>query len=432
MQTNRWIELSQHFYRRLLHLYPQNYRVTYEEEMFRVFTDQCREAYEQRGKPGILSLWPRILVDLGLTVTQEHLADPQAKLGLLDARPDTPLPWKGVLLVLIPGLIFFISQIEQLTSSNDWFFLAFYRASYFLILPVLLVWLFTRRFPVWGLIPLGLLYNVLGSYNPDYLIGKLPFSISSLYPPGTEIYINYLLLVSGCIVLLGILIWYNAHRREISLPAWGWLVLYSLLVIVQIIAHLWYMVASFATAQGLDLQAVMNLIDIKQNIIYMTLWYLYSPVLFLLLIFIGKLFARKYGGLSFLILLGYLLPTIVFGRYGEWNNALPFYLVSTAVLVYRFVVALIAPVWLVRAASEPKRKRGAAIPVAIAILCQVSLNVIVYLAWRSQYNLPAELFGLALIIWNQLILAAGLGLAVTLYLPKPRTAIASPAPAVTT
>ena len=80
-----------------------------------------------------------------------------------------------MLLVLIPGLIFFVSQIEQVTSTNDWFFFAYYRAAYFLILPVLLVWMFTRRFPVWGLIPFGLLYGTLQSYNPGFLISKLPF-----------------------------------------------------------------------------------------------------------------------------------------------------------------------------------------------------------------------------------------------------------------
>ena len=163
MKTNRWIALSQRLYRWLLHLYPQAYRTTYESEMFHVFTDQCREAYAQRGRLAMLSLWLRTLVDVGVTVVREHLSDPQAKVGLLEAMPNAPLPWKGVLLVLIPGLIFFVSQIEQVTSGNDWFFLAFYRAGYFLILPVLLVWVLTRRFPVWGLIPFGLLYETLWS-----------------------------------------------------------------------------------------------------------------------------------------------------------------------------------------------------------------------------------------------------------------------------
>jgi hypothetical protein len=149
----------------------------------------------------------------------------------------------------------------------------------------------------------------------------------------------------------------------------------------------------------------------------MSLWYLYDSLPFLLLVFIGKLFAPKYEGLSFLILLGYLLPTIIFGRYGIWNEVIPFYVVTLAVLVYRFVVALVAPIWLVRAASVPRRQRAAAIPVAIAIICQISLNVIVSLVWEGQSAFQLSPLDFVLPIWGQFIIAAGLGLAVTLYLP---------------
>ena len=74
MEKNRWIELSQRFYHWLLRLYPRAYRTAYETEMFHVFTDQCREAYQQRGNRGLLSLWLRTLSDLGVTVVREHSA----------------------------------------------------------------------------------------------------------------------------------------------------------------------------------------------------------------------------------------------------------------------------------------------------------------------------------------------------------------------
>jgi len=95
METNHWIALSQRFYRQLLRLYPQAYRETYETEMFRLFTDQCREADKQHGNQGILALWLRILVDVGVTVLREHLSQPQAKAGLLDAIPNAPCPGKA-------------------------------------------------------------------------------------------------------------------------------------------------------------------------------------------------------------------------------------------------------------------------------------------------------------------------------------------------
>jgi hypothetical protein len=419
MKTNRWIELSKRLYRLLLCLYPKAYRATYEMEMLHVFADQCRDAYKQRGPLGILLLWPHVLIDLVVTAITEHFTDPQARVGLLEAIPNTPLPWKGVLLVLIPGLIFFVSQIAQLTSTKDWFFLAYYRAAYFLMLPVLLVWMFTRRFPVWGLIPFGLLYGTLRSYNPSYLVSKFPFLI---YPGklnlfGIAVDPGYLIPVSACLILLCGLIWYNVRRRQISRAAWGWLVICGLLIIFQIIA------VAYNTAiawQGLDWKNALGSADMKQYLMTESLWYLYDSLPILLLVFIGKLFAPKHEGLSFLILLGYLLPTVIFGRYGIWNEAIPFYLVTLSVLVYRFVVALVAPIWLVRAASIPGRQRAAAIPVVIAIISQISLNVIVYLAWAGQYNIQPSMLNFILPLWNQLIIAAGLGLAVTLYLPKAR------------
>jgi hypothetical protein len=420
MTTSLWIELSKRFYRLLLYLYPKAYRETYEMEMLHAFSAQSRDVYKQRGPLGILLLWPRILIDVIVTVTNEHLTDPRAKFGLLEAIPNAPLPWKGVLLVLIPGLIFFISQIEQLTSSKDWFFFAYYRAAYFLILPVLLVWMFTRRFPVWGLIPLGLLYGTLRSYNPGYLISKSPFFS---YPNGLELFgvtfdPAYLIPVSACVVLLCGLIWYNARQQQISRAAWGWLAFYVLLIIFQIIAVAYNTAISW---QGLDWKNALNSVDMKQYMVDMSLWYLYDTLPFLLLVFIGMLFAPKYQGLSFLMLLGYLLPTVIFGRYGIWNEAIPFYLVILAVLVYRFVVALVAPIWLVRTASVPGRQRAAAVPVAIAIICQISLNIIVYLAWAVQSDYQLSLLHFAFPIWNQFIIAAGLGLAVALYLPTSKS-----------
>jgi len=435
MKLNRWIELSQRLYLQLLRLYPQAYRATYEAEMLRVFTDQCQEAYQQRGKFGILSLWPRILIDVGITAVLEHFTDPHARLGLLEVKPDAPLPWKGVLLVLIPGLIFFISQIAQLTSDEDWFFLAYYRAAYFLMLPVLFIWLLVRRFPVWGLIPFGLLYGTLASYSPSYLISKLPFlsdTVDTSYQLNPTVDPTYLIPVSGYVVLLGALIWYNARHRQIPHAAWKWLVFYILLIVFQILGGMYREVSWEAAWQGVNWQTAIDSDYVKYSLVQMPLWYLYSPLLFLLLIFIGVLFVRKYGGLSFLLLLGYLLPTIVFGRYGEGNDTLPFYLVSVTVLVYRFVVALVAPVWLVRAASIQGRQHAAAIPVAIAIICQISLNIIVFLVWENQYGFQINLLNFVLAICNQLIIATGLGLAVTLYLPKDQADISTPPFAVTT
>ncbi len=421
MERNRWIEWSRHFYSSLLHLYPGAYRAVYEMEMFRVFSDQCRDAYKESGGRGILSLWPRTLVDVGTTAIREHLTDPQARLGLLEAMPNAPLPWKGVFLVLVPGLVFFVSQVVELTSTRDWFFMVFYRGAYFLILPVLIAWLLSRRFPVWGLIPFGLLYATLWNFGGRIQILNSPF-VDRLLDDKARMFlirtfsvidIRYLLFGSICALLIGILIWYNSRRGAISPSAWRWLGVYVLLSIFQV-AGVTY---RFLTWQGRDWLATLSTQDLGQYLAQIPSSYLYDSLSFLLLVLIGVFFTRRFGGLSFLVLLGFLLPTIIYGRYGDWNKATPFYLVSVAVLVYRFIVAFVAPVWLVREASTPGRQRAAAIPVAAAILSQVAFTIFAYLAIASQNVYQPSLLDFALAIWDQLIIAAGLGLAVALYLP---------------
>ena len=418
MKTNRWIELSQRFYRQLLRLYPEAYRTTYETEMFRFFTSQCREAYQQRGAIGILLLWLGTFVDVGKTVMVEHISDPNARVGLLEAVPNAPLPWKGVFLVLIPGLVFFISQVAQVTTDKDWFFYAYYRAAFFLIAPVLLVWIFTRRFPVWGLIPLGLLFGTLQSYDPGYLLRKIPLLTHSevmwkVFGFALDPY--YIVPISVCLTLLCILIWYAARNRRFSMPVWLWLAVYMALIIFQLVVVI-QREYSQNVANGFDWRYI------KLFIAQVPLSYLYNSLPFLLLVFIGYLFVHQHRGSSFLLLLGYLLPTIVIGRYGEGIDSVPFSAVVLAVLFYRTIVALVAPIWLTRAVSFPGQRRAAAIPVAVAVFCHISLNIILNLVLANQYTYQLSFLDYVSSIWNQLIVVVGVALAVPLYFPGQKNA----------
>jgi hypothetical protein len=421
MKTNRWIELSQRFYRQLLRLYPQAYRTTYEAEMFRFFTSQCREAYQQRGAIGILLLWLGTFVDVGKTVMVEHISDPNAKAGLLEAVPNAPLPWKGVFLVLIPGLVFFISQIVQVTSDKDWFFIAYYYAAFLLIVPVLFTWSFKRRFPVWGLIPLGLLYAILQSFPPDDLIGKLPFTVH--FKPvwiieGVALNPYYVLVESVVLILLCGFIGYGIYKRQFSNSVWFWLAIYGALIICRIAGEFQPIIDEHIPRQNLSWLEIIRMTNMRQYLAQLSLWDLYDPLAFLLLIFLGKLFVRRHRGFTFLLLLGYLLPAIVYGRYGEWSDAVPFSIVVMIVLLYRFIVALVAPVWLVRAMPALGQQRAALIPVAIATLCSIAFNLILNSVMVKQYAYQVGLFDYILSIWNQLIVVVGLGLAMVLYFPS--------------
>jgi hypothetical protein len=415
MKNNRCIELSRWVYTRLLTLYPKEHHDVYGADMLQVFTDQCRSVAITRNRLGFLTLWLRTLIDLGINAFREHMTSPHLSQGLLEALPNSPLPWKGVVLVLIPGLIFFVSQIVQLTGE-DWFFLISLRAAYFLILPVLGVWIWKRKFPIWGLIPLGLLfYNLLslvaglGYYWARFLnIYASNVHLKWLVVLVTRFTPDYQRLTLSTVFLLsiGLLLWLAIRRIGITRIAWVWLGVYVLLVVVKVLV---YSQNFIAHSYSWD----------NKNFLYLA----YNSGLcqaagFLVLILLGAQLAHRHGRLAVLLPLGYLLPTIIYGRMDSENPAVLLITVSTIVLVFRFLVALAAPLWIVRSAREQAQKRASAISLVALITLQTGFNLWILFCFAWEY---LELAGIYLNISNQLLIGAGLALALALYRAIPET-----------
>jgi hypothetical protein len=124
MTNTRWIDTSRRLFGLMLNLYPREYRSDFGASMLQVFTDQCRCAYQEKGGLGIFFLWLRTLPDLGYTAIVEHCTSPRADWGLMEPVPNAPLPWKGVILVLLPGLVYLVSQIAQLTGQ-PWYLVVY-------------------------------------------------------------------------------------------------------------------------------------------------------------------------------------------------------------------------------------------------------------------------------------------------------------------
>jgi hypothetical protein len=81
------MRFSERIYRLLLKIYPEAYRLRYEQPMAQLFSDQLRAA-DTRGK--LVVLWLRTLVDLARSVPARHADRPPLPLSRLD--PVTPLP----------------------------------------------------------------------------------------------------------------------------------------------------------------------------------------------------------------------------------------------------------------------------------------------------------------------------------------------------
>ena len=419
MKNNHWIEISRKIYNKLLNLFPKEHHAEYGADMLQVFTDQCKSANHFGKWRGFVALWVRTLVDLATNIIKEHVASPDASSGILEAVPNKPLPWKGVFLVLIPGLVFFASQIAQL-NGEDWFFLMVYRAAYFMIIPVLVVWVWNRKFPIWGLVPLGLLFKTLLS-----LTSRMQYLISAESNPllfwlTTKINIDptpIALVMVIAVYFLIILALFRWVRRLMGIPknAWIWLGVYTILVVLNLITiYRDYLIDSTATI----VRPAADLIYVLE----MAYYDLFIYVGFMVLILLGALFSKRHGRLAILLPLGYMLPTIIYGRISnEWpdpaTSEFVFMLTVGAVaLVYRFLVALAAPLWIVRSATGEKQKRAGAISLVVLLAIQVAFNLSMLFTgnWNSwRLNIAF------IVLSNQLITGAGIGLALALYRTVP-------------
>jgi len=432
MQTNRSIELSRRVYARLLKLYPQEHRDEYGKEMLQAFTDQCRSAQKEKGTWGLFMLWLRSLLDLGVSSLHEHITSTNLTAGLLETVPGRPLPWKGVVLVLIPGLVFLISQIAQL-NGLDWYFFVLYRGGYILILPVILVWALTRKFPIWGLIPLGLFYRALWFFifghflNGAFLLHlptRNPKGPSSIYPAimpilrwangalrnmnsflqDNSLQVGYVVTFTLLVILIVLTI--NAWRRGIfSKASWTWLALCIGISMTAILLESNQYLRNYAIFVGDE--------DSKY-VVQLAIGHFKSLAQILIIILAGTLLLRRYGSLVLLLPLGYMIPSILYGRVAPEESLIPFIIVGISVMAYRAILTLIAPVWILRSANEGGQKRAFGIALLIALFVSATLNTVFAVYYVTSGGImDISIFFLS--ISDQLLNAAGVGLALTLY-----------------
>jgi hypothetical protein len=374
MSANPWTETSRKIYAVLLSLYPKEHRDDYATPMQQVFNEQCRNAYEQKGQFGILLLWLRTLPDLGYTALLEHVTSPRAVWGLMEPVPNAPLPWKGVFLILLPGLVYLISQVAQLITGETWFYFVYYRVTFLLIIPPLFAWIFTRRFPLWGLIPLGLLFRVMQEIGYQLIVWhpKL-FSGNPILEPilkaARQINENLWLLVTPLtLVTLVLGLWHIRQQKNLR-RFWGWLGVYALVACLKIGQE--YISLAQNMQQYPDLYTGLEATKATNWLSLYASWVLYPTTTLLLLIFIGMFFTRRHGFFAILLLVGYILPTSLIGMQDFEsfpNPTLALTIFSFAILAYRATLTLVAPIWMSRTASQTSKKRIILACIAAALI----------------------------------------------------------------
>ena len=344
----------------------------------------------------------------------------------MEPVPNQPLPWKGVGLVLIPCLVFFAGQIGQL-AGQDWFFLLVYRASYFLILPVLLIWLLTRKFPVWGLIPLGMFYRTILDLSDrlEYLLGKIGFffadRLGTKFTPGfivflenhiPEIQILLTAIILGTVIFLIIRI---ARRGGFARSSWIWLGVFLFLTAIEMLSNL-ISTVGWLTQTSAENTPFINIQSILENVAYSAFYAFLYTIGFLLLVLVGVLLTRRHGRLALLLPLGYIIPTVVLGRFDHsTDSAYSLFWVSVSVLAFRILVTLIAPIWIVRSASERAQKRAGAIALPIALGILVFAHAGFLYASVAAYGENLKMMDYYFYFSPELLILAGIALAITLY-----------------
>jgi len=415
MDTPHSIERSRKAFSALLNLYPAAHRSEYGTAMLQVFTEQCRAAYAQKGVFGIVLLWLRTLPDVGYTSMLEHITAPGAAWGLMEPVPNAPLPWKGVVLVVLPGLVYLVSQVMQLSGTNLAYLAVNSRAALLLIIPVLVVWALTRRFPIWGLIPLGLLFRLLQELDIETFVMRAYVIINNpMLEPlenAIKLFINEPLISTSLFILaIALLAWRYARGQKLPRAFWLLLGAYILLAGAQVACNI---------AQ--QMQFTGNLFSMQTLLQENAVYELHNFSRLLLLVFIGSLFVKRHGFFAILVPLGYMLPAMLVGFYDNLESITSpvsaLLVVSGAVLAYRGLLSLVVPIWMSRSSTQRGKIWVVGISVALALLIYAAMqvySVVIYLGWMSgpTYGFPWDFISVAL---EELKIAGAMALAVVLY-----------------
>jgi hypothetical protein len=234
----------------------------------------------------------------------------------------------------------------------------YYRAGFFLMLPVLAVWAITRRFPIWGLIPVGLFYTL--SQEVGYqLITSHPDVFSSnpllnmVLTAAKQIEKDLMIPVVVFSVAIVLLAWRYMRQQKPARSFWILIGIYLLVISIQIGRDYWNV---WVMTNNLEMSSHYPAGELQKLLYNSIAWTLYNYSALLLLIFSGTLFVRRHGFFAILILVGYFLPTILVGLQDENSTTISLVLISGAVLAYRVILSLIVPIWMSRTSSQAGKK----------------------------------------------------------------------------
>jgi hypothetical protein len=406
MTTELFFNFSRRIYAMLARLYPAEHRARYAASMNQLFTDQCREEVQKHGAWGLLGIWLRTLPDFLLTIIMEHGHAANLRTELIDPDPSRQLPWKAVALVLTPGLVVSLGQLLSF-FGNSWYFEVHDRLGFYLVIPVLFVWIWTRKFPLWGLLPLGMVCNhIVGIFWYAHVVQLVqnwfPQNFDGILPI-LDLF-RFEGLSGGSFVTME---WYT--RRLISdgiyffelvaLVAAGLFLIRRWLTGTTITKTIKWIRVFLGIAIGLMLLFVIwqfqtfgkdstirdQILPSVEIYLAMVLSLVTEPVYLFFLVGLSALFAKRFGSWSVLLLLGYLLPTVLigFGDSQQWKVTLTITM-TVIILCWRIGIALVSPLLIIRSATTRMRRAALLVPLGLILAIRQTWSI----AWGAVYGFP--------------------------------------------
>jgi hypothetical protein len=243
----------------------------------------------------------------------------------------------------------------------------------------------------------------------DYIGGALGIVNRTLRPINNYLQKNYVrtdqvvaLILLGFLVALMVIAW---RRGMFSKAAWIWLGLGIGISLAAILLQSSSYLQAFGSSSRTE-----GIVKFLQ----MVTWQFQDLAQILIIILAGTMLVGRYGSLALLLPLGYMIPSILYGRVTPEESLIPFFIIWASVLVYRIILTLIAPVWILRSAGAGRQKRAFGITLLAALLISVALNTlftIYYFPGQATTDISMFFFSIRYPILD----IAGIGLALALY-----------------
>jgi hypothetical protein len=320
-------------------------------------------AARHRGRRHVATLCLRLMIDGIVNAGIEHMEAIMTAKGTYK-----PIPWLSVLLAAVPGLfIAFSRRYADLLAPALAILGIMYLVLLVFALPI--VWWRRRRFPVWALLPAGMLMWFLtytaGTGLLQQLLQqmRLPYIFGSgIFGSGMGIiFLNTALAIALFVVLL--------RGRRLTSAVWA---LIGLMALVNVLGAIIY--GSIRLGGDLQMRELLQYLMASLALLAEGL----------MLVAVGLLAARQHGVLAILVVVGgysymFMDTDYLFGYPSRDWSWLPLYFVTVSLLYL-----VVTPVALLRAKTRLGRAFAVFGPVVVFLVIRL---IIPFLAFR----LPLEM-----------------------------------------